>query len=164
MPIVVALAALVALIYGAVWSFHALSAHFGVGVATAVAVVVAAAIVAALAYWWHRLREIAPNIARGQEDDWTHRLERDWGGIRLAADKRLCDVKVDGELGSYIFADLRGARVQQASGQMTGQTSAWQVALDVQDPKHGQWLLPMRDESEARKWARILTRAVEQRL
>lgn len=163
MPIVVALAVLVALIYGAVWSFHALSARFGVGVATGVAVVVAALIVAAIAYWLQRRREVAPNIAKGQDGDWTHELTRDWGGVRLAAGKRLCDLRVGDQSGGYIFADLRGARVQPAAGA----AGAWQVALDVRDakdPQRREWLLPMRDQREARKWARILSRAVEQRL
>jgi hypothetical protein len=42
MPIVVGLGVLAALIYGAVWSFDALRAHFGLGVAVGVALVAAA--------------------------------------------------------------------------------------------------------------------------
>jgi hypothetical protein len=166
MPIVVALAALVALIYGAVWSFHALSAHFGLGVATGAAVVAAALVVAGILYLLYRIREVAPNIARGQDGDWTHELTREWGGVRLAAGKRLCDLRVGDERGGYIFADLRGARVQQAAGGAAGAggPGEWQVALDVKDPKRGEWLLPMRDRREARKWARILSLAVEQKL
>jgi hypothetical protein len=160
MPIVVALAVLVALIYGAVWSFHALSAHFGLGVATGVAVVAAALVVAGILYWLHRRREVAPNIARGQDGDWTHELRRDWGGVRLAAGKRLCDLRVGDERGGYIFADLRGARMEPAAGP----DGAWQVLLDVKDAKRGEWRLPMRDRREALKWTRILTRAVEQKL
>jgi hypothetical protein len=166
MPIVLALVALVALIYGAVWSFHALSARFGLGVATGVAVVVAALIAAAIAYWWQRRCEVAPNVARSKGGDWTHELECEWGGVRLAAGKRLCDLRVGDERGGYIFADLRGARVQQAAGGAAGAggPGEWQVALDVKDPKRGEWLLPMRDRREARKWARILSLAVEQKL
>jgi hypothetical protein len=40
----------------------------------------------------------------------------------------------------------------------------WQVVLDVQDAKHGAWNLPMRDRGEARKWARILSLATQQKL
>ena len=163
MPIVLALVALVGLIYGSVWSFHALSARFGVGVATGVAILAAALVIAAIAYWLHRRREVAPNIARGQGGDWTHELEREWGGVRLAADKRLCDLRVGDQRGGYIFADLLGARMLPAAG-AAGQ---WQVALavkDAKDPARREWLLPMRDQREARKWARILSRAVEQKL
>jgi hypothetical protein len=160
MPIVVALAALVALIYGAVWSFHALSAHFGLGVATGAAVVAAALVVAGILYLLYRIREVAPNIARGQDGDWTHELRREWGGVRLAAGKRLCDLRVGGERGGYIFADLRGVRMEPGASA----EGAWQVLLDVKDAKRGEWRLPMRDRREALKWTRILKRAVEQKL
>jgi hypothetical protein len=80
--------------------------------------------------------------------------------VRLAAGKRLCDVRVGDERGSYIFADLRGARMQEPGGA----SGVWQVVLDVQDAKHGAWNLPMRDRGEARKWARILSLATQQKL
>ena len=51
MPIVVGLAVLAALIYGAVWSFDALLAHCGLGVAVGAAVVAAALVAAAVVYW-----------------------------------------------------------------------------------------------------------------
>ncbi|SAK40853.1 hypothetical protein [Caballeronia ptereochthonis] len=160
MPIVVAFVVLALLIYGAVWSFNALHAHFGLGVAVGVAVMVALAIVAGIMRWIASRREIAPNLRKGEHGDWTHELETDWGGVRIAAAKRLCDVRVGDERGSYIFADLRGARMQEP-GSANG---AWQVVLDVQDAKHGEWKLPMRDRGEARKWARILSLATRQRL
>ncbi|MDR5732359.1 hypothetical protein QCE47_08370 [Caballeronia sp. LZ025] len=159
MPIVLALIALGALIYGAVWSFDAINARFGLSVAIGVALAVAAAIAAGVAFWLARRREIAPNLPRIKGDDgagWTHELAREWGGVRLAAGKRLLDVRVGEARGSYIFADLRGARADESSG--------WHVLLDVVDPAHGQWRLPMRNRAEARQWARILSLAVQQKL
>ncbi|MFM0519667.1 MULTISPECIES: hypothetical protein [Caballeronia] len=160
MPIVVGLIALGLLIYGAIWSFNALHAHFGLGVAVAVAIVVLLAIAAGVMRWLASRREIAPNLRKGESGDWTHELRTDWGGVRVAAGKRLCDVRVGDERGSYIFADLRGARMQEPGGG----SGVWQVVLDVQDAKHGAWNLPMRDRGEARKWARILSLATQQRL
>ena len=157
MPIVVGLIVLGLLIYGAIWSFNALHAQFGLGVAVGVAIVVLLAIAAAVMRWLASRREIAPNLRKGENGDWTHELRTDWGGVRIAAAKRLCDVRLNDERGSYIFADLRGARMQEAGG-------AWQVLLDVQDAKHGAWKLPMRDRGEARKWARILSLATQQKL
>jgi hypothetical protein len=157
MPIVVAFIVLGLLIYGAWWSFVTIDAHFGLGVAIGAAVVVIAIIAAGIMRWLASRREIAPNIPKGQGGDWTHELKRDWGGVRVAAGKRLCDVKVRDETGSYIFADLRGARAQEAGG-------AWQVLLDVRDAKHGEWQLPMQDRSEAHKWARILSLATQEKL
>ncbi|SAL48255.1 hypothetical protein AWB74_02203 [Caballeronia arvi] len=157
MPIVVGLIALGLLIYGAIWSFDALHAHFGLGVAVGVAIVVLLAIAAGVMRWLASRREIAPNLRKGENGDWTHELTSDWGGVRIAAGKRLCDVRLRDETGRYIFADLRGARAQEAGG-------AWQVLLDVKDAKHGAWTLPMRDRGEAQKWARILSLATQQKL
>jgi hypothetical protein len=160
MPIVVGLIALGLLIYGAIWSFNAIHAHFGLGVAVAAAVVVLAIIAAGVMRWLASRREIAPNLRKGENGDWTHELRTDWGGVRIAAGKRLCDVRIGEERGSYIFADLRGARMQEPGGA----SGAWQVVLDVQDAKHGEWKLPMRDRGEAHKWARILSLATQQKL
>ncbi len=161
MPIIVALVAVVAVLYGAFWSFNALAAAFGEGVAIGVAVVAIAIVAALVAWWWRRRQEVAPNAHDG---DWTHELKRDWGGVRLAAQKRLCEVRVRGqaadEHGQYIFADLKSARARPdplASG-------AWQVVLEVKDVKHPQWLLPIRERGDAHKWGRILSKAAEETL
>src|SRR5580704_14125766 len=98
MPIVVGLAVLAALIYGAVWSFDAVLAHFGMPVALGAAVVVVALIAAAVAYWLRRRREVAANIHDG---DWTHELKGEWGMVRLAAGKRLCTLQVEGVRGDF---------------------------------------------------------------
>jgi hypothetical protein len=154
MPIVVALFALIALIYGAVRAFHALSAQFGLGVAVGVAVVVVLLVLAAIGWWWRRRQEVAANIHDG---DWTHELKGEWGRVRLAAGKRLCDLQVDGERGSYIFADLRQAQPVNDGGK-------WQVKLDVKDAKHPEWRVPVGSEREARQWGRIFLLALEQKL
>jgi hypothetical protein len=154
MPILIVLIAFVALIYGAVKGFYALSAMFGVGVAIGVAVFVAVVIVGAVVYWWRRRREVAANVHDG---DWTHELKEDWGFVRLAAGKRFCEIKVDGGEGSYIFADLVGVEVLREEGR-------WKVAVKVKDARQGVWVLPMVGERQARKWKRIFGLAVEQRL
>ncbi|WP_321783029.1 hypothetical protein [Paraburkholderia sp. J94] len=155
MPILVLLFAFAALVYGAVWSFHALCARFGLGVAVSVAVVVAAAIVALAARWWRRRQDVAPNL-RG-DGDWTHRVAGAWGEARLAAHKRLCEVTCDGAHGAYIFADLQDAQAQHDA-------NGWHVALRVTDAKRPLWQLPMTSEREAKRWARIFTLAIAQRL
>ena len=158
MPIIVALVVLVAVIYGAFWSFHALSAAFGVSVAIGAAVIAGLAVVSIAVYFWLRWKEVAPNVHDG---DWTHELKRDWGGVRLAAAKRLCEVRVGGQVGMFIFADLRGARMEPGA---SGTSGAWQVALDVKDTTQSRWNLPMRDRREAHKWCRILEKAAAQTL
>src|SRR5580698_4894952 len=161
MPIIVALVAVVAVLYGAFWSFNALTAAFGEGVAIGAAVVVIAIVAALVAWWWRRRQEVAPNAHDG---DWTHELKRDWGGVRLAAQKRLCEVRVrsqDAEAhGQYIFADLKSAQARPDPLE----SGAWQVVLEVKDVKHPQWLLPIRERSDAHKWGRILSKAAEETL
>ncbi|WP_144154127.1 hypothetical protein [Paraburkholderia sp. BCC1885] len=154
MPIVVGLAVLAALIYGAVWSFDALWAHFGLGVAVGAAVLAAAGVAAAVVYWLRRRREVAANIHDG---DWTHELKADWGFVRLAAGKRLCTVDLHGVHGDYIFADIQGAEVERIDG-------GFQLALKVRDAKRSLWNLPMRNEGEAKRWGRVFGLAIEQRL
>lgn len=154
MPIVVLLAVVAALIYGAVWSFDALSVRFGEPVAIGAAVVVAMLVAAALAWWRRRRREVAANIREG---DWTHQLSGQWGTVRLAADKRLCDLQVEGVKGAYIFADLL-----QADTQAVGER--WQLALKVKDAVRSEWVLPMNGARQARQWKRIFDLAIGQRL
>ncbi|OTP73647.1 hypothetical protein [Caballeronia sordidicola] len=156
MPIIVALVVLVAVIYGAIWSFHEISAAFGFGVALGAAIVAGLIVVAVAAYFWFRWKEVAPNVRDG---DWTHEIKGDWGGVRVAAVKRLCEIRVGERTGMYIFADLRGARMEAGSA---GQ--AWQVVLDVADTTQAKWVLPMRDRREAHKWSRILQKATDQKL
>ncbi|HKT95251.1 MAG TPA: hypothetical protein VJS30_01790 [Paraburkholderia sp.] len=155
MPILVLLFVFAALAYGAARSFQALAARFGTDVAIGVAAVVVAALAALLANWLQRRREVAPNL-RG-EGGWTHRVAGAWGEARLAAGKRLCEVTLGTAHGAYIFADLQGA-------QPTRDASGWQVALSVADAGKPLWHLPMPSEREAKRWARIFTLAIAQRL
>jgi hypothetical protein len=154
MPIVVGLAVLGALIYGAVWSFDALLADFGLGVAVGAALVAAALVAAAVVYWLLRRREVAANIHDG---DWTHELKAEWGGVRLAAGKRLCTVDVAGVHGDYIFADLLGAEVERVG-------RGFQLVLKVRDVKCPRWNLSMRNERQGKRWKRVFELAIEQRL
>ncbi|WP_233829334.1 hypothetical protein [Paraburkholderia sp. ZP32-5] len=154
MPILVALIALIALVYGAVRAFYALQVAFGPAVAIGVAVLAALLLIGALAYWWQRRREVAPNVRDG---DWTHELTGSWGSVRLAAAKRLCEIRVGEQQGAYIFADLLGAETRSRDGK------AW-LALKVKDARQGEWLVPMSGERQARQWQRIFSLAVEQKL
>ncbi|MBN3857625.1 hypothetical protein G3N59_29980 [Paraburkholderia sp. Ac-20340] len=155
MPIFVLLFAFAALVYGAVRAYQAIAASFGVGVAIGAAVVAAAVVIALIAWWLQRRRDIAPNL-RG-EGNWTHRVAGPWGEVLLAAGKRLCEITQGAEHGAYIFADLQGAQpARDANG--------WHVALRVADARKPLWQLPMPSEREAKRWARIFTLAIAQKL
>ncbi|WP_027818213.1 hypothetical protein [Paraburkholderia bannensis] len=155
MPIFVLLFVFAALVYGAVWSYDAIAAQFGTGVAIGAAVVAAAIVSALIAHWLRRRRDIAPNL-RG-EGDWTHRVTGPWGEARLAADKRLCEITQGEEHGAYIFADMQGAQPERDA-------NGWHVALRVADARKPLWQLPMPGEREAKRWSRIFTLAIAQKL
>ena len=154
MPILVVLIALVALGYGAVRGFEALRDGFGVGVAVGVAVVVVALIVLGVVVWWRRRQAVAPNIHDG---DWTHQVSGSWGSVRLAAGKRLCEIRLGGEFGAYIFADLLGAEVREVG-------AAWQLVVQVKDARRVEWVLPLQGKRLALQWKRIFLLAVGQKL
>ncbi|WP_296658147.1 hypothetical protein [Paraburkholderia sp.] len=154
MPLLVLLLVFAALVYGAVWSFHALAAEFGLAVAVAAALLAAVALAAFIARIWQRRRAVAPNLRDG---DWTHGVSGEWGAVRLAAGKRLCELALDGARGAYIFADLRDAHAQQDANR-------WSVVLRVADQARPEWQVPMPGEREAKRWARIFTLAMAQRL
>jgi hypothetical protein len=155
MPILILLFVFAALVYGAVWSFQALAVHFGTDVAIGVAAVVVAALATLVANWLQRRREVAPNL-RG-EGDWTHRVAGTWGEARLAAGKRLCEITQGAARGAYIFADLQGAQAERDA-------NGWHVALRVADAANPRWQLPMPSEREAKRWARVFTLAIAQKL
>ena len=92
---------------------------------------------------WLAMRRKSRRICAGRGGDWTHELKRDWGGVRVAAGKRLCDVRV-GEQARHVYlcGSARSADESRAVG-----SGAWQVVLDVQDAKHGAWNLPMQDRA-----------------
>ncbi|MDE1184583.1 hypothetical protein [Paraburkholderia sp.] len=154
MPIIVALAVLGALIYGAFWSFHALSSAFGLSVAIGAAVVAAALLLFAIGWWIKRMRDVAANIHDG---DWTHELKGTWGFVRLAAGKRLCRIDVAAQRGDFIFADLVSARAE-ARG------NAWCVVVSVRNAKQDMWVLPVGSSRVAKQWERILSLAIRQKL
>lgn len=154
MPFLIVPLALIALAYGAVRAFDAVAVRYGHDIAIGIAALVLALLASVVAHFVQRRREVAANLRDG---DWTHGFAGDWGEARLAAGKRLCDLRVGAAHGSYIFADLRQAQAQH-------EPDGWRVALQVADRAHPLWLLPARGEREAKRWARIFSLAIAQRL
>jgi hypothetical protein len=155
MPIIVALFALIALIYGAVRAFDDIKTAFGLPVALGVAVLVALLFAGAVAYAWRRRQQVASNVHG--DGDWTHEIKGAWGSLRLAAAKRFWEIHLGDERASYIFADLVDAEVR------TGEGQSW-LAIQVADPRHREWLLPMAGKQQASQWQRILRLAKAQKL
>ncbi|AGK51011.1 putative signal peptide transmembrane protein [Burkholderia thailandensis MSMB121] len=154
MPIFVVLFAFVALIWGAVHTFHAIAARFGDAVAIGAAAVAADATAAVIARWVRRRRDVAPNA---REDGWTHVLQRAWGDLRVSATKGLLWLSQDGADGRYTLTDLSGCRAQALDGR-------WYLVVAVRDERRAEWTLPMDGKRDALRWERVLTLAKRQRL
>ena len=104
MPIFIALFALIALGWGAVHLFRVIAAQFGQPVAIAAAMLAAAILIALVAWWIKRRRDIAPNT---KEEGWTHVVHRAWGELRVSATQGLLWLSHDGADGRYAVAARR---------------------------------------------------------
>ncbi|MBR8311610.1 signal peptide protein [Burkholderia dolosa] len=154
MPIFVALFALIAVGWGAVHLFHAIAAQFGRPIAIAAAVLAAALLVALVARWIKRRRDIAPNT---RDAGWTHVVQRAWGELRVSATKGLLWLSHDGADGRYTLSQLDGCEAVPIGGR-------WHLVVRVRDPARGEWKLPMTDKRDAQRWARVLMLAKDNRL
>lgn len=112
MPIFLALFALIALGWGAVHLFHVIAAQFGQPVAIAAAVLAAVAVIALIAWWLKRRRDIAPNT---REPGWTHIEQRGWGELRVSATQGLLWLSHDGADGRYTLSQLDGCDAERAT-------------------------------------------------
>lgn len=154
MPIFLALFALIALGWGAVHLFHVIAAQFGQPVAIAAAVLAAVAVIALIAWWLKRRRDIAPNT---REPGWTHIEQRGWGELRVSATQGLLWLSHDGADGRYTLSQLDGCDAEPSGGR-------WYLVVRVRDGVRSEWKLPMMDRRDARRWARVLMLAKEHRL
>lgn len=154
MPIFIALFALIAVGWGAVHLFHVIAAQFGQPVAIAAALLAAAILIALIAWWIKRRRDIAPNA---KEQGWTHVVHREWGDVRVSATQGLLWLSHDGADGRYTLSQLDGCEAEPIDGR-------WHLVVRVRDAARGEWKLPMMDKHDARRWARVLMLARDSRL
>ncbi|WP_179402848.1 hypothetical protein [Burkholderia guangdongensis] len=154
MPIFIVLFALIALGWGAVQTFHAIAARFGEPVAVTAAVLAAAIVIALVAWWIKRVRDVAPNT---KEEGWTHVAHRAWGELRVSATQGLLWLSHDGTDGRYTLSQLNGCDAETIGGR-------WHLVVRVRDAARGEWTLPMTNKRDAQRWARVLTLAKAQRL
>ncbi|MGV2293042.1 signal peptide protein [Trinickia sp. YCB016] len=154
MPIIIALLVLGALVVGAVYAFDFVAARLGEPAAIGISIVVALVVIALVARWIQRRREIAPNTKEG---DWTHALVQTWGGIRVSATKGLLWLSVDGAEGEYTLTDLHDCAATDMDGR-------WYLIVKVRDKVRAEWKLPMSNKRDADRWTRILTLAQAQKL
>ncbi|WDD91030.1 signal peptide protein [Burkholderia sp. FERM BP-3421] len=154
MPILIAFIVLAALVWGAVYAFQSIAAHFGEPIAIGAAVIAAAALVALVSWWLRRRRDIAPNT---KQDGWTHEFRHAGATLRLSATKGLLSLSQDGKEGLYTLTELTGCAAEAAN-------DARCLIVKVRDPQRAAWTLPMRSKRDAQRWARVLSLAQTQRL
>ncbi|MBN3786287.1 hypothetical protein [Burkholderia sp. Ac-20353] len=154
MPIFIALFALIALVWGAIHTFHVIAARFGQPVAVTAAAIAAALLIALVAWWIKRRRDIAPNT---KEEGWTHVVHRAWGELRVSATQGLLWLSHDGADGRYTLSQLDGCLAAPIGGR-------WHLVVRIRDAARGEWKLPMMDKRDALRWARVLMLARDQRL
>ncbi|AOK32513.1 MULTISPECIES: hypothetical protein [Burkholderia] len=154
MPLLLIPLVLAALMWGAVLAFDAMATWLGSTTAIGLAAVAAVLLVAAIAFWVRRYREIAPNA---HDDGWTHVVQRTWGYLRVSTTKGLLWLSQNGVNGRYTLSDLGACRVEIRD-------ERWYLIVAVRDAEHAEWTLPMRSKRDALRWARVLTLAKQQRL
>ncbi|MBN3817659.1 signal peptide protein [Paraburkholderia sp. Se-20369] len=154
MPIFIVLFALIALVWGAVHTYHVIAAQFGPPVAVAAAVLAGALTIALAAWWLKRRRDIAPNTT---EQGWTHIVHRAWGELRVSATQGLLWLSHDGADGRYTLSQLDGCQTAPIGGR-------WHLVVQVRDAARAEWKLPMMNKRDAQRWARVLMLAKDNRL
>ncbi|KVE30688.1 hypothetical protein [Burkholderia sp. TSV86] len=154
MPLLLIPLVLAALMWGAVLAFDAMATCLGSTTAIGLAAVAAVLLVAVIALWLRRYREIAPNA---HDDGWTHVVQRTWGHLRVSTTKGLLWLSQNGADGRYTLTDLDACRTEIRDGR-------WYLIVAVRDADHAEWTLPMQSKRDALRWARVLTLAKLQRL
>ncbi|AOY94653.1 hypothetical protein BKK79_22360 [Cupriavidus sp. USMAA2-4] len=155
MPIILlVLAMLGALVYGAVRLYLTVASAFGT-LAGAGAVLAAAALLAALvAGLVRRYRSIHGTTVKGER---ILTLEGPWGSVRVDAEHKHGLLTLHEARSRFIFADIAGAEPGGADGK-------WSLALRLEHNARPLWQIPMASRKEALRWARIFTLAAAQKL
>ncbi len=80
-----------------------------------------------------------------------------WGSLRVDADHKLGTLALGDTQSRFIFADIAGAEpVSEGDG--------WALALRLDHNARPLWHIPMPTRVHARRWAKILTLAAQQKL
>lgn len=152
--ILLGLALIGALIYGYVRLYDTVAAAFG-AVAGAGAVAFGVALLAALiADGVRRWRAIHGVRIRGER---ILSLDGTWGSLRVDAERKLGTVALGDAQSRFIFADIAGAEPVPDAGD-------WALALRLEHNARPLWQIPMPTRTHARRWAKILALAAQQKL
>ncbi|WP_011301415.1 hypothetical protein [Cupriavidus necator] len=152
--ILLGLALIGALIYGLVRLYHAVADGAGTpagGGAVALAIALLAALIADGVRRWRAIHGVRRQGERILSVGGT------WGSLRIDADRKLGTVVLGDVQSRFIFADIAGAEPVTDAG-------TWALALRLEHNARPLWQIPMPTRTHARRWAKILALAAQQKL
>lgn len=155
MPFIIAAFALVGLlIYGAIRLYVAVASAYG-AVAGGAAVLIAAALLAgAVTSFVRSYRAVHGVNVKGQR---IVSLSGSWGQVAVDAEQKRGSLRLHDQDARFLFADIAGADAVERDG-------AWSLALRLKHQAQADWLIPMRNRQEAKRWAKIFALAATQEL
>jgi hypothetical protein len=142
------------LIYGAITLYKAVAAAAGQPAGIAAVSVALAAVVAMIVAFIGNYRAIHGKSVDGRRILATH---GPWGEVSIDANEKRGTLAVDGANARFLFADIAHASPSQ-------DPSGWALALHLNHQARAEWRVPMTNHRQARRWARILALAAEQKL
>jgi len=152
--ILLGLALIGALIYGAVRLYIVVAAAFGPLAGTSAVLLAIALLVALIASVVRRYRRIHGTTVNGER---ILLLDGAWGSLRVDAEHKHGLLTLHEARSRFIFADIAGAEPASEDG-------AWTLALRLEHNAQPLWRIPMPSRKEARRWAKIFTLAAAQKL
>jgi hypothetical protein len=152
--ILLALALLVAIVYGAVRLYEFVALRFGSGAAVATILVCVVIVVWLVVSALRRYRAVHGVRVGGER---IVAISGTWGELRLDADRKMGSLSVDARETHFVFSDVESAHPVQDAGR-------WSLVLLLAHNSQREWSIPMPDRGMAQRWTKIFRLAHSQRL
>lgn len=155
MPFILAgIAIVAAAVYYVLQLYRLVGAHFGTFAGIAAVAACVAVVIGAVLYILRRYRAVHGVKIAGER---ILVLRGPWGSLNLDAEHKRGTVELDGQGSAFIFADIEVPSVAEADG-------GWILTFKLRHNARAEWPLWFSSSGEARRWARILTLAIHQKL
>jgi hypothetical protein len=152
--ILLALALLAAIVYGAVRLYEFVALHFGSGAAVVTILACVMIVVWLVVNALRRYRAVHGVRVGGER---IIVISGTWGALRLDADRRMGSLSVDAHETHFVFSDVESAHPVQDAGR-------WALVLLLAHNRQRKWSIPMPDRGTARRWTKIFRLASSHRL
>jgi len=155
MPFILAGLALIAAgVYYACQLYWLISRHFGALAGLAAVGACVALLAGAVIHAWRRYRALHGVKIQGER---ILALRESWGVLNLDAEHKRGDISLDGQSTGFIFADLDPPTVTETE-------HGWILTVKLRHNARAEWPLPLSNATLAKRWAKILTLAIHQKL